>query len=74
MLGHAVVLEHMQQRRLARVVQAKKQQLPGLLPQSQVAQHAREPIPDEHGGLKLERDSHLVRFARFAMLVHVAVA
>ena len=47
-LGHAVVLEHVQQRRLPDVVQAKEQQLAALLPQAKVAQGAGHPIPEEH--------------------------
>ena len=47
-LGHAVVLEHVQQGRLARVVQAEEEQLSRLLPEAEIAQHAGEPVPNEH--------------------------
>ena len=36
-LGHAVVLEHVQQRRLARVVEAEEEQLARFLPKAEVA-------------------------------------
>jgi hypothetical protein len=33
-LGHAVILEHVQQRRLPRIVEAQEEELPGLLPKT----------------------------------------
>ena len=36
-LGHAVVLEHVQQRRLARVVQAEEEQLARFFPEAEIA-------------------------------------
>ncbi len=47
-LRHPVVLEHVEQGRLARVVQPQEEELAGLLPQPQVSQHPREPVPHKH--------------------------
>mmetsp|Transcript_36614 Transcript_36614/g.117727 ORF Transcript_36614/g.117727 Transcript_36614/m.117727 type:complete len:230 (+) Transcript_36614:1-690(+) len=47
--GHAVVLKHVQERRLACIVQAQEEDLGILVVQSEVAEHIPEPVDDEHG-------------------------
>ena len=47
-LGHPVILEHVEQRRLPSVVQAEEQQLAALLPKAEVAKGAGHPVPQEH--------------------------
>ena len=46
---HAVLLEHVQQRRLARVVQAQEEDLGGLVVQAQVRQDVKDPVEEPHG-------------------------
>jgi len=46
---HAVLLEHVQQRRLARVVQAQEEDLGGLVVQAQVRQNVKDPVEEPHG-------------------------
>ena len=48
MLSHAVVLQHVQQGRLASVVQTKEEKLARLLPESKVGQDVAEPVPEKH--------------------------
>ena len=48
MLGHPVVLEHVQQGRLSGVVESEEEQFAGLLPEADVGQDVAEPIPEEH--------------------------
>ena len=45
----AVLLEHVQQRRLARVVQAQEEDLGGLVVQAQVRQDVKDPVEEPHG-------------------------
>ena len=48
MLGHPVVLEHVEQGRLSGVVESEEEQFAGLLPEADVGQDVAEPIPEEH--------------------------
>ena len=49
-LGHSVILQHVQQGCLSSIVQTKEQQFAGLLPQAQVDQSIAEPVPEKHFG------------------------
>jgi len=48
-LGQTVVLEHVQQRGLAGIVQAEEEDLAALAVQAQVRQHVEEPVEHPHG-------------------------
>ena len=48
--GDAVVLEHVQQRRLSSVVEAEKEQLSVLVKEPKRGQHVVEPVHDPHIG------------------------
>ena len=50
MLGHPVVLEHVEESRLAGIVESKEKEFAGLLPEANVRQDVAEPIPEEHLG------------------------
>ena len=49
MLRHTVILQHVEQRCLACIVQSKEQQFPRFLPEAEVAQCSSDPLPQEHG-------------------------
>ena len=69
MLSHAVVLQHVEQGRLASIVQAQEEELARLLPEAQVGQDVTEPIPEKHLGenekleieMKVNRDQGYLR-------------
>ena len=48
MLGHAIVLEHVQECCFTGVVETQEEKLAGLFPQAEVRQDIAEPVPEKH--------------------------
>ena len=53
-LGHSVVLQHVEEGRLSGVVQTEKEELARFLPKAQVDQSVAEPVPEKHLRCDLE--------------------
>lgn len=63
-LGHAIVLEHVQECCFTGVVETQEEKLAGLFPEAQVRKDITEPIPEKHldtfGLKKLKREQNLI--------------